>query len=84
MCCKVGFVVETTLGEQGDALSVWAWGSLVGASKDVGVGSEMHGIEVRGRVIMEVKVGGVHDTTLGAEVGGVDVTILGAGTGDGI
>ena len=52
MCCEVGSGVGTNLGERGDDLSVWTCSSLVGVAEDIGVGSEMQGIEVRGRAIM--------------------------------
>ena len=68
--CKVGSRVRITIGEQGNALSIWKWGDLVGETEGVGVGSVMRGIEVRGRVIM------------GGDVGVVDGATLGSGTGD--
>ena len=50
--CEIGSGVGTTLGERGDALSVWTWVSLVGAAEGVGVGSDMQEIKVRGKYIM--------------------------------
>ena len=67
LCCEVGYGVGTTLGEQGDALYIWTWGALVGATGVIGVGSGPGGIEVPGRVIMWGDVGGVVGTTLGVD-----------------
>ena len=56
VCCKVGAKVGTTIGERGEDLSVWTWGSLVGAAEGFGVGSETQGVELRGCIIMGAEV----------------------------
>ena len=83
MCCKVGSILGTTLGERVNSLSIWTWFSLVGSEDGVGVVIETRGTEVRGRVIMGGEVGGVDGTTLIYEVRTFDGTILGSGTGYG-
>ena len=44
MCWGVGSRAEKTIGEKGDDLSVWIWGSLVRTTGGIGVGSDMQGI----------------------------------------
>ena len=39
VCFGVGAIAGITLGEQGDTLSVWTWGSLVGTAEGIGGGS---------------------------------------------
>ena len=82
VCFEVGSVVGTTLGERGEALSVWTWGSLVGLAEGVDVESETQGIEVIGHIIMGGEFGGVYGTTLGYDTGSVVGTTIGSGTGD--
>ena len=82
VCCEVGYGVGKKIGERGNTLYVWTWGSLVEATEGVGVGSDMQGIGVRGHISMGGGVGGFVGTTLGDEVVGVYGTTIGSGTGD--
>ena len=83
MCCKVGSILGTTLGERVNSLSIWTWFSLVGSEDGVGVVIETWGTKVRGRVIMGGEVGGVDGTNIIYEFRNFDGTIVGSGTGDG-